>query len=180
MTAIIDFLKEYYLYAGIFLLLLVGTALYFKYRAKIRRKSEEIRSHSYVNALNELIAGNNHKARELFVEAVKFDTNNIDAYLKLGMLYRMENNPAKAFKIHKELTIRPNLNSSLMADIYRNIVEDLIALKNYNDALSYVEKVLAVAPSDKWALDIQTKIYAMKEDWKNAFKYLKSRRSKKE
>ncbi|MCP4724116.1 MAG: tetratricopeptide repeat protein [bacterium] len=174
MTVLLDFIKEYYIYIGIGIIFLIAVWGYFKYRRIQNKKTVEKKSHSYVLALNELIAGNNSKAKDLFVEAVRFDTNNIDAYLKLGMLYRLDNNPGKALKIHKELMIRPNLSNSLLVDIYNNIVEDLIDLKNYNEALSYVEKTLSIDPHNKWALEIQPEIYTFKEDWKNAFKFLKT------
>ncbi len=180
MTALIDFIKSYYLYLAIGLAALIALWVYFKFKRSQKKRVIERKSHSYILALNELIAGNNARAKEQFIEAVRFDTNNIDAYLKLGMLYRLENNPAKAYKIHKELTIRPNLNNSLLIDIYSNIVEDLIDLKSYNDALTFIEKILSIDPHNKWALKIQPDIYTYKEDWKNAFKFLKANASQPE
>lgn len=145
------------------------------FRYNIRNKSERRirKANAYVEALNELIAGNNERAKELFKEAVRFDTNNIDAYIKLGFLYRLSDNPEQALKIHKELTIRTRLKDNQFKDIYRNLVNDLFDLKQYDEALSYCEKLLSLDSKNRWALDFQPVIYEHKKDFKNAFKYLK-------
>ncbi|MFC1556541.1 tetratricopeptide repeat protein [candidate division KSB1 bacterium] len=148
---------------------------YFLLRQKKKKKGlHEQRAQAYVAALNELIAGDNRSAMELFKEAVRFDTNNIDAYLKLGMLYRLENNPGQALKIHKELTIRSGVKKTPLIEIYRNIINDLIDLRQYDEALVYCEKMLSADPKNRWALEIQPEIYEKKRDWKNAFKALKA------
>jgi len=171
------------LYIVVACLLLAGaiTAVFFFLRKVSRsREIRTQRSRAYVAALNELIAGNTNKAVELFKEAVRFDTGNIDAYIKLGMLYRIEGNPAKAYKIHNELTIRRDLGKPVLLEIYRNIVDDLCDLKHYSEALDACDKILSLDPKNRWALDMQPVIYEMKKDWKNAFRYLKANADKSE
>lgn len=159
---------------GTVVIILFFGLLAFRYNIRNKRERRILKANAYVEALNELIAGNNERAKELFKEAVRFDTNNIDAYIKLGMLYRLNDNPEQALKIHKELTIRASLKDNHLKDLYRNIVNDLFDSKKYDEALSYCEKLLSLDPKNRWALDFQPVIYEHKKDFKNAFKYLKA------
>jgi len=152
---------------------------YVSQRRKRRKTEGETRAvTAYVEALNELITDNYSRAMELLRESVRLDTNNIDAYIKLGMIFRVQGNPAQALKIHKELIIRSNLAKKDIIEIYRNIVSDLIELKQYDEALNYCDKVLNLDPKNRWILDIQPFIYARKHDYKSAFKLLKSNADK--
>lgn len=162
--------------AVILIIAIIGIVIRSVLRNKSIRRIKK--ANSYVDALNELIAGNNERAQSLFKEAVRFDTNNIDAYVKLGMLYRLQGNSAQALKIHKDLAIRPGLKVNQLVEIYRNIINDLIDLKQYDMALTNCEKLLSVDSGNKWALDIQPVIFEQKKDFKNAFKYLKARSHK--
>lgn len=163
---------------GVVLVILVVGIIFMRGRIKRKKEKRVHKANAYVNALNELIAGNSQKAIELFKEAVRFDTNNIDAYIKLGMLYRRESNTSQAFKIHRDLTIRSGLKTSQLIEIYYNIISDLVDMKNFDEALTYCDKLLSVDPNNRWALDIQPEIYAQKKDFKNAFKYLKENAEK--
>ncbi len=174
MKGFFEFISNNTMYLLIVLAVFVVAYIASKIHAKTKQKEREKKSSSYILGLNEFIAGNYTKAKEHFIEAVRFNTNNIDAYLKLGTLFLKENKPSQALKIHKELTVRAGISNTMMADIFRNIVEDLIELKNYNEALTYIDKILSMDSINIWALEMQPKIYALKKDWKNAFKYMKS------
>ena len=89
----------------------------------------------YVRALNCMLDGNKEKAMDYLKQSVRLDTNNIDAYLKLGILYRELGQASRAYRIHRELTVRPQLPKSVKVDILKHIVLDLIDLKDYKKAL---------------------------------------------
>ncbi len=163
----------YYSIGGVFLIV-VFLLIVFRIKFNRNRTLHLKKSNAYVDALNELIAGNNNRAMNLLKAAVRFDTNNIDAYIKLGMLCRIQNSPQQALKIHKELTIRSGLSDNQLIEIYRNIISDYIELNLYNDALRYCDKLLELDVKNAWALEIQPTIYEYKKDFKNAFKYLQS------
>jgi len=171
---LIDFITTHYIVIGSVLVAFLCLFGFMKIRNRSRLENRERRAQAYVAALNELIAGRHEKAIELFIEAVRFNTENIDAYIKLGMLYRMESKPSQALKIHKELTIRSGISKPVIVEIYRNIINDHIDLKQYDEALTYCEKILAIEPKHRWALDKMPLIYEKKKDWKSAFKALKS------
>jgi lipopolysaccharide biosynthesis regulator YciM len=173
-TQISNFISANFVYFVAVLAVLAAAVLIISARLKKEKKRESRRALSYIAGLNELIAGNNKNALDLFRDAVRYDTDNIDAYLKLGMLYRMEGNPAQAYKIHKELTIRRGLSKQILVENYRNMIIDLLELANFDEALGICEKMLLTDPKNKWALEIQPVIFEKKKDWKNAYKYLKS------
>ena len=159
---------------SIFLFIIAAIFLLARLKISRKRSIHTRKSNAYVNALNELIAGNNDQAIELFKEAVRYDTNNIDAYIKLGMLWRIQNSTQKALKIHKELIIRKGLSHGQLTEIYKNIISDQIDLEQYDEALNYCKTMLEHDKENRWVLEIEPKIFEYKKDFKNAFKHLKA------
>lgn len=129
----------------------------------------------YVTSLNYIIDGNIKKAIECLKQSVRIDTNNIDAYLKLGILYRHAGQPIRAFRIHRELTIRPDLTRQHRMQIFQNLVLDLKDMDDFPRALVYVDKILEIDKKSVWAWDQKIEIFERLEDWKNAFTAFKLR-----
>jgi lipopolysaccharide biosynthesis regulator YciM len=165
-------------FVGIIAFIILTVVYLSRRRMRLKLESDSRAATAYVEALNELIVDNYSRAMELLKESVRLDTNNIDAYVKLGIIFRIQGNPLQALKIHKELTIRSSLTKKDLIEIYRNIVSDHIDLKQYDEALQYCDKVLALDPKNHSILDIQPTIYAFKHDYKNAFKVLKANAEK--
>ncbi len=159
---------------GVFLFIIAAILIFVRLKISRKQSLNTRKSNAYVNALNEFIAGNNNQAIELFKDAVRYDTNNIDAYIKLGMLWRIQNFAQQALKIHKELTIRRGMSYGQLTEIYKNIISDHIELKQYDEAMNYCKKLLEHDQKSRFALEMQPTIYEYKKDFKNAFKYLQA------
>ena len=119
----------------------------------------------YVGALNYLIEGNHEKALDYLKRSVHIDTNNIDAYIKLGILYRKIGQSARAYRIHKELTVRPNLTKNIKLDIFQNMVLDLKELGDFEKSLQYTNKILEIDKKKLWAWKQKILLYELLQDW---------------
>ncbi|MFQ5893644.1 MAG: tetratricopeptide repeat protein, partial [Nitrospinota bacterium] len=64
---------------------------------------------AYVQGLNYMLSDQVAKAIEALSRAVKLDGGNVDAYLRLGTLFRVTGQPSRAIRIHKSLLLRPHL-----------------------------------------------------------------------
>ena len=99
-----------YIFAVIFLALLALTLfiLYFK------PKKKQLPQSLYTKALNAIIQGDKKIAIKHLRDVVKQDTSHIDAYLQIGNILREEGNVEGAIKIHRSLTMRPNLSKDIL------------------------------------------------------------------
>ena len=55
----------------------------------------------YAMALNHMLHGEDDVAIRLFRDVIRADTDNIDAYINLGILMRKNGKPKNAIKIHE-------------------------------------------------------------------------------
>lgn len=165
---------SYYIWVGITAIIILGVLLLFH-----RHKTGIGQTHNnYVSGLNYLIDGNTDKAIEALKKSIRQDTGNIDAYLKLGILYRERNNFQQALKIHKELTVRRTLQQSQLVAIYEQLAEDYIALNQFEQALEIVDKMLQIDRSMPAALAQKVQLHKQLGQWKDAFDTLKKNSKK--
>ncbi|MDZ7260796.1 MAG: tetratricopeptide repeat protein [candidate division KSB1 bacterium] len=127
----------------------------------------------YIEGLNQLIAGNKETALEKLKETVRKDTNNINAYIKIGDIYRELGRPDRAVRIHRELTIRRDLNPEQRLEILKSLLLDFQVAKRYDRALLMAEKILEIDKKNLWAHQMQLKLYEEKQDWDKAFEVLR-------
>ena len=135
--------------------------------------TETSSSELYVAALNCMIEGKFEKAMDLLKQSVRLNTDNIDAYLKLGILYRQTGQPAHAFRMHNELTVRPNISAPMRYNILRNMILDLEDMKEYEKALHYIKELQDIDKRPAWGWERKIKIYEEIENWKEAFNVYK-------
>jgi lipopolysaccharide assembly protein B len=162
----------YYIGAGLIAILII-VSIYFSFKLRKQNQQKGLEKKDYIRALNCLIEGDLTKAVEYFHNSVRNDTENIDAYLKLGDIFRQQNKVDKAIKIHSELLVRRNLDHTTKSEIIRSLVLDYIALKNYSKALENLNGLIAVEPKNHWAKKQQLVVYEAQMDWDNAFKTFK-------
>ena len=102
-------------------LLAIALILITVYLLVSRKKSRISSSDSsdYIKALNALIEGNMDEAIRLFYNSVRQNTENIDAYIRLGDIFRQQGKVEKAIKVHRELLVRRNLSQHSRNQIRR-------------------------------------------------------------
>jgi lipopolysaccharide assembly protein B len=127
----------------------------------------------YTDALNEIIAGKLRDAARSLTEAIRFDPDNIDAYLKLGVLLRQLGKPRRAAKIHLELSIRSDLTPPQEAAACRELATDLEQLNNIEKALNYLDRSRRLDSSNPEDLHVRLRIIEKQAHWKEAGEILK-------
>ena len=98
-----------YIFSVIFLALLALTLFILYFKPKKKHPPESL----YTKALNAIIQGDKKIAIKHLRDVVKQDTSHIDAYLQIGNILREEGNVEGAIKIHRSLTMRPNLSKDI-------------------------------------------------------------------
>ena len=163
MTSLIFF----YLFISI---ILVGslTSYFFRLRSIKSPKSDQL----FTEALNALLSGKDLLAMNLLRQIVKDNSDHILAYLQLGNILRKKN-PSQAVKIHKSLTIRPNLSNRLRVDVHQALARDYRAINNFNLARIEAEKIIKIDKKNLWALKFLLKVDQEEKKWNRSIKWTK-------
>ncbi len=143
------------------------------YLTKTFRKPITAKS-NYLLALESLADGNTKWALQKFKEAVREDTENIDAYLRLGDLLREKGLATHALKIHKDLTLRSNLSEEINTKIQHSLMLDYEILGNMNAAIEVANSLLEKGKTNIG--EIVTKLlkyYEKERRWSDAFEAVK-------
>ncbi len=151
-------------------ILIIGVLAYAKLRTP---RPPADTSEVYTTALNYLITGEKSKALEKLREAVRADTNNVDAYLKIGDILRDQGSVDRATKIHRGLILRPNLTKGQKITVLESLIKDYQANKNYQRAIQVCQKLLEMTNNEIWAQELLLKLYEESADWENACDTLK-------
>jgi lipopolysaccharide biosynthesis regulator YciM len=147
-------------------------------RAKKRTKRRD----PYVLALHLLLDGKKEDAREQLKKSIKQDTENIDAYIKLGDIYRETHQPVKAAKIHQNLLIRGDISDSEKESVLQRLVLDYKTANMLDKAIEFSEQLVQRNKKNIDNQKLLLSFYEKKGDWDKAFfcrqsinKWLKSR-----
>jgi len=127
----------------------------------------------YAEGLNDIINENYKEAIKKLRFVVERDTDNIDAYIKLGLAYRVTGDPKGAVKVHMNLLYREEMSKEQKIEIIRNLVEDFVSLGNNAKAIEWCEKILEIDNKNKWAIDKLWNLYPASGAWNKAIELLK-------
>jgi lipopolysaccharide biosynthesis regulator YciM len=108
----------------------------------------------------------------MFKEAVRQGSDNIDAYVKLGIILRNEGLYKNAIRIHQDLTLRGNLEPEDLINVKKNLVLDYWYLKEYAKAEHYLNQLLEDKSQIDWVAPYLIKIFEKREEWDKAFAML--------
>lgn len=144
----------------------IGAASYFR-DWKVRRNVSPMTP--YAEGLRAILDGDTPRAIQKLRETVTADTNNIDAYLRLGQLYAQSGDIARATKVHRALTLRGDLVDRQKLDIYRALTEDFLKSGDTGRALESVNQMLGISKKDPWALQQKSELLATQGQWQAAY-----------
>jgi lipopolysaccharide biosynthesis regulator YciM len=156
----------------VILLLFLAVIILAFYSVYTRKKVVKEEDKPYVQALKYMAEGENRLAVEKFKEAVRENSANIDAYIKLGTILRNEGLYKNAIRIHKDLTLRGNLEPAEVMEVKRNLVLDYWYTKDYKKSEIYLNQLIENKNFIDWAAPYLVKIYEERDDWKAAFEIL--------
>ena len=119
----------------------------------------------YVEALTALLEGNDDLATKKLIETVNADSDLIDAYVRLGDLYRKKGDFSKAIQVHQSLTVRAILKKQVEKKVYYALVHDFLQINRPNKAISFLKEILKMDKNDQQAMDLMLETYENMEDY---------------
>jgi lipopolysaccharide biosynthesis regulator YciM len=133
------------------------------------RRSQRLRSASlYVEALKELIKGQEENAFRYLKQVVAEDTGNFDAYLKLGDIFRRRGEAATALKIHRQLTVRADLGSADRLELLKSLAQDYMEVGKEDRAIAALQEFISQDRKNIWAYQQLLHQYEKQDDWPRA------------
>lgn len=139
----------------------------------------------YVESLRDLLDGYKERAFGKLRQVVAEDSNNIDAYLRLGQILREHKRADRALQVHKDLTLRTGLSTGQKGQILWQLAEDYAATDDTATAIEALSELTELQPNNHPAfgrlLMLQKKAKRWEDAYDTAVKLLKleSNKSKK-
>lgn len=118
----------------------------------LRIRRSEPAGDNYQEALRALIDGRETEAIKRLRDTVMKDTDNVDAYIRLGRLMRERGDAEKAAHIHQSLTVRPALKRSEELVIYDELVEDYLAMDRVEKSIGLLKELIKLSPKKLYYL----------------------------
>ena len=151
------------------LIILVAVTAGAVYFTRTRRRSQAGDLHLYIEALQAMVSGEDSTAFSKFKAVVAVQTDNLDAYIKLGDILRKHEKVDRAIRVHKELTLRQGLTPRQSRAVYRSLALDYIVAENTEAARHALGEILKIDKSDLWAAERLVRLYEDSERWEEAF-----------
>jgi lipopolysaccharide biosynthesis regulator YciM len=148
--------------------------------SKAKKEKEKVTPTLYIDALKALLAGEDKVAYQKFKEVTRRDPENMDAYLKLGDLFRKSRKFDKALQIHKELLLRPSISLEEKNEILKSLAQDYSASGNHDKAISVLFDLYKDNDKDEWVVLKLLSEYEETARWEEAFDLRKKTSSPKE
>lgn len=155
-----------YFFIVILAIALLAALLFFTLRSPSNRESDA--AGDYAAGLNYLVSGEENLALEKLKSAVRKNTDNIDAYIKIGDILRESGKIDQAIKVHRDLTARTSLTLAQQLMILRSLEADFEAKQAYDSALKVLEKIYELKKDDVWAREKELQIHEAQENWEKA------------
>ncbi|UCG62000.1 MAG: tetratricopeptide repeat protein [Candidatus Zixiibacteriota bacterium] len=152
-----------------FVILLIIAAIFYMLYDRYLNKPVKSESELYVEALRDLLDGRQESAFTKLRQVVIDDSNNIDAYIRLGQILRENRKPDRALQVHKDLTLRSGLNQDEKAEILRQLYADYLALNDLDMAQAALKELVTVKSRDRWAYTRLLEIQKKAETWDEAY-----------
>lgn len=153
----------------IFILALSALLFIYLYYDRFKKEKKGKDLTSYIEGLKALLDGRDEAAFGKFREAVAEDSENIDAYVRIGNILRKYGKTDKALQVHKDLTIRHGLSPDDKRLILRALAEDFLALNDNASALSALRELISIGGDDRWAAERLLELHSRTGDWEAAF-----------
>ncbi|MBU1937316.1 tetratricopeptide repeat protein, partial [bacterium] len=158
------------------LVVVIGAVVAFLYLQRRERRKLTVQS-PYTEALHALLIGDQPHALQKLKQTVQGDTNNIDAYIRLGNLHIEMNDYARALKIHRMLTLRVDLTKAQRVEVYRALARDYTVMKDFPRALESLDQILQLSKNDVEALKAKQALLEKQKNWAAAFETAKKLQS---
>ncbi len=151
----------------IFLLAIAAVGGVFWY--SFRQKKRKTIGNAYLEALEYTIDGNDRLAIQKYKDAVREDSENIDAYIRLGDLLRKRGLYQNAVRIHKDLTLRGSLTPTQRVRILQSLLVDYELAGDTQKAVSTARELLKTEKKpDISVIQKLISFYEQQQQWDRA------------
>jgi len=134
------------------------------------QRAREGRRPPYLVALGALADGDEETAFLELKNAVRADTGNVDAYLRLGDLMRRRKDPERALHLHRELAVRKGLSRESLARIHESLCRDNLALGRLDRAEEAAKESARLAPESVTGPELLLEVHERRGDPDAAFR----------
>lgn len=169
-------------YFFIFFLLLILSAGFYYFYDRYFSSKKKAESELYVEALKDLLDNKQESAFTKLRQVVAEDSTNLDAYLLLGKILRDHKKPQQALQVHKDMTLRTDLNAEDKTKVLKELFYDYSALDDFDQAIAALKEMTTIRPKDRWALvnllDMQRQAQRWDEAYETAVLLLKVEQNK--
>lgn len=134
-----------------------------------KQKESQSQDNAYVEAMEYMTEGNDRLAIQKFKDAVRDDSENISAYLRLGDLLRKKGMLGNAVRIHQDLTLRGNLSLENHLRILKSLLMDYTVSGNLKDGIPTARKILQKDNNPEgWVVQKLAEMLEKEQNWKEA------------
>lgn len=152
------------------------------YWKKLGKRREMLTPTLYLDALKNLLSGEEALAYQKLKMVVAGDSGNVDAYLRLGDILRHKKQLERAIQIHRDLLLRPDLADADRGLTLKSLAADYLEAGDWNRAVKTLEELSVLDGYDAWSAEKLALAHEKKKDWEEArktyAKYLKFRGEK--
>lgn len=146
----------------------VIVGVYYLYE-RIKADRSVVDQKGYMDALIALLDGDDRRAFTLLREVVAADSNNLDAYLRIGEIFCRNNKPERALQIHQDLSLRHNLDHRMLARVFRAITNDYLMMQDFPAAMRSLEEYNKHSDGgDSWSLATLLRLQEEDGRWEEA------------
>jgi len=153
------------------ILAVLVVALYPVVRDFLRKRRSAVPA--YVEGLQAALDGRPTDAIARFREAVGTDTDNVDAYVRLGGLFMQQDEIERAIKVHENLALRRNLNKRDEKKVLQALVRDYVKANRKVKAISILEELAHLDKSDVRNMERLAELYIETGAWDKCEEQLK-------
>ncbi len=128
---------------------------------------------AYVEGLQAALDGRTTEAIARFKEAVGTDSDNVDAYIRLGDLFMCQGEAERAIKVHENLSLRRNLDKRDEKKVLQALVRDYMKADRKVKAISLLEELVHLDKSDAQSTERLAELYIETGAWDKCDEQLK-------
>lgn len=148
-------------------IVVVSALAYYFYRRTLT-VSDAPDKYTYIEGLKALLRGQDELAFTKLKETVAADTNNIDAYIHLGNIFRRRKKTEQALQVHRDLTYRAGLTPAEKKEVLTALYHDFMEMRDESSAMKAVKEMIKIFPDDRFALKSFLQFLEKSADWKEA------------
>jgi len=152
-------------------LFLMGVALFFPSTRRRRRQEGQV-WRDYARALELLLSGEREEALQALRAIVSRDSDFVDAYIKIGDIFRLTGRTEQAIRVHQEQQAREGLTPEQVQWLNRSLVRDYWCAGKPERGLAHANFLLERDKNDAWALQWKARLCEQMRDWDGAYEAL--------